>query len=152
VPLSASARRAANAINGSTLLGVLIARAGGARIGRGPDGLLMARGYARPLPSAPAFTVGDVVISRDPDVFRRRPRLLTHERRHAEQYARFLGPGFLLLYGAAAAWSQLSRGDPYSGNVFERRAGLSDGGYVERPPRRRRFRPGVGRGPGHGAG
>ena len=38
----------------------------------------------------------------------------------------------------AAAWSWLRTGDHYSRNVFERRAGLADGGYREARLRRTR--------------
>jgi hypothetical protein len=38
----------------------------------------------------------------------------------------------LPLYLVAAAWSLLRGGDPSSYNVFEVRAGLADGGYVDR--------------------
>jgi hypothetical protein len=37
----------------------------------------------------------------------------------------------------AAAWSWVRTGDPASRNLFERAAGLADGGYRERPLRRR---------------
>jgi hypothetical protein len=38
-------------------------------------------------------------------------------------------------YVAAASWSWLRTGDFASRNAFERRAGLADGGYRERPVR-----------------
>jgi len=41
----------------------------------------------------------------------------------------------LPLYGLASCWSLVLTGDPASRNVFERRAGLEDGSYVERPIR-----------------
>jgi hypothetical protein len=40
-----------------------------------------------------------------------------------------------LVYGVAAGWSWLRTGDVASRNVFERRAGLVDGGYREQPLR-----------------
>ena len=97
----------------------------------GPDGLLLARGYRLRLPAAPAFTIGNVVLLRiDDATLARRPRLLAHESRHATQYAWCAGPVMLPLYGLAVAWSWLRCGDPSSYNVFERLAGLADGGYV----------------------
>jgi hypothetical protein len=48
---------------------------------------------------------------------------------------------FLPLYWLACLWSWVRCGDHWSRNVFERRAGLVDGGYVEqatRSVRRRR--------------
>jgi hypothetical protein len=47
-----------------------------------------------------------------------------------------------VLYLAAAGWSWLRTGDFASRNVFERRAGLADGGYRERPVRLPRARNG----------
>ena len=61
-----------------------------------------------------------------------RPTLLRHEGRHATQYACCLGVVMLPLYGLAATWSWLRCRDPSSYNVFEVRAGLEDGGYLDR--------------------
>lgn len=123
-------RQVVNLVNLSTPLGLLVALAGGARVGTGPQGLLLARGYRLGLPPAPAFTVGNVVLLRlDDAALARRPRLLAHEARHATQYAWCAGPALLPLYGVAAAWSWLRCGDPATRNVFERAAGLADGGY-----------------------
>jgi hypothetical protein len=131
-------RQVANALNTSTLLGLLTAKLGRARLTRGPGGLVLAYGYRLRVPPAPAFTIGNVVVLRgDPEVLERRPTLLVHEARHASQYALLLGPLMLLPYLLAAAWSWVRTGDPASRNVFERAAGLSDGGYRERPLRRR---------------
>ena len=125
-------RQVANWANLSTPLGLLVARLGRARTGAGPDGLVLAHGYRLRLPSAPAFTVGNVVLTRVDDVLARRPRLLVHESRHATQYAVCLGPLLIPLYGLAALWSWLRAGDPATYNVFERLAGLEDGGYRRR--------------------
>lgn len=103
---------------------------------RGPDGLLLAEGWSWTLPKAAAFTVGNVILyrSRVAPSFRPGPTgrsqspLLRHEARHSSQYAG-LGPAFLPLYLVAAGVSVLRHGDPASGNVFERLAGLADGGY-----------------------
>lgn len=123
-------RQVANLANLSTPLGLVLALAGRARVGRGPDGLLLARGYRLPVPPAPAFTLGNVVLLRlDDAALARRPQLLAHESRHATQYAWCLGPGLLPLYAVAAGWSWLRCRDFATHNVFERRAGLADGGY-----------------------
>lgn len=125
-------RQAANVVNLSTPLGLLVAMAGRARVSAGPDGLFVATGFRIRVP-APAFTVGNVVVVRgDGEVLTRRPTLLVHESRHATQYACCLGPVMLPLYGLAAAWSLVRCGDPSSHNVFEVRAGLADGGYLRR--------------------
>ena len=139
-------RRLLNLINLSTPAGLALARAGRCRISRGPDGLLLAGGWTWPLPRAAAFTIGNVIVyrSRVASSFRPGHRksqtganqpgsanpscLLRHESRHSSQYA-VLGPAFLPLYFLAAGISTLWTGDPASGNIFERLAGLEDGGY-----------------------
>jgi hypothetical protein len=131
-------RRAVNLVNGSTAAGVLAAAAGLAVPRPGPDGLLIAAGYRLPVP-APAFTVGNVVITRLATAAELAAasggRLLAHEARHATQYAWCGGLPMLPAYALAAAWSWALTGDPGCRNVFERRAGLADGGYAERPLR-----------------
>ena len=129
------ARLVVNLANGSTILGVAVALAGGARLARGPAGLLTATGYRPPVPVAPAFTLGNVII-----VNRRRdlplpPPVFAHEARHATQFAWCGGLLLLPLYFAAVGASWALCGDIGSWNVFERRAGLADGGYADRPLR-----------------
>jgi hypothetical protein len=92
------------------------------------------------VPAAPAFTVGNVII-----VTRRwhgttpleasAPRMFAHEARHATQYACCGGLLMLPLYFAAAGASWAACGDFATWNVFERQAGLADGGYASRPLR-----------------
>lgn len=127
-------RRLINAINLSTLAGLLLAKSEGARLEKGPDGLVLARGATGTFPRAGAVTVGNVIILRTDRVT---PELLAHEARHASQWACCVLI-FLPLYLIAVAWSYARTGDHFSRNVFERRAGLADGGYVERPLRRSR--------------
>ena len=143
-------RLAVNLLNGSTLAGLAVSLAGRARLARFPDGLLVAAGYRLPVPPAPAFTLGNVILTR-PDGLLRDTVLLRHEARHATQYAWCGGLLMLPLYFAAAGVSWLLSGDVGAWNVFERLAGLSDGGYADRPlrpllsrprPRRRFGRPG----------
>jgi hypothetical protein len=130
-------RSVVNAVTLATPLGLALARMGGARVVRGPDGLLLALDYRAPVPAprAPAVTVGDVVLLRmsSADVAAR-PGLLAHESRHAVQWACWLGPvGFLPAYLLASGWSWLRCRDFALRNTFEIRAGLVDGGYVRRP-------------------
>jgi hypothetical protein len=132
--VQARVRSTLNWLNGSTLLGLAVARLGGARPVRGPDGLWLAQGPRLPVTRAP-FTVGDVVLHGAERTLTARPRLLAHERRHAEQYAWLAGLPFLPLYGLTALLSWLLTGDRASANPFERAAGLRDGGYVPRPVR-----------------
>jgi hypothetical protein len=128
-------RRAVNLFNGSTLSGLAVARLGRARLSAScQGGLLVGVGYRLPLPAAPAFTMGNVIITRRPwidaesDLFR-------HEARHATQYAWCGGVLMLPLYFAAAGVSWLLSGDVGAWNPFERLAGLADGGYRDRPLR-----------------
>ncbi len=131
-------RRAGNLLNLSTPVGLVVSRLGGAVRTGGPDGLVLAGGYRFRFPTGGAFTIGNVVITRsDVDALRSRPRVLAHENRHAWQYLVFGGPLYWPLYTAAMAWSMLRTGDRASRNVFERSAGLADGGYIERPAIRR---------------
>ncbi len=144
----ATRRRTANLLNGSTLLGLWLARRNGATLRPGPHGLWLAPAYPRrfPAPAAGAVCVGDVVLLRRGrpglaavDVMDTQPRLLDHEARHATQWARWCGPlGFLPAYGLASLWSWLRTGDAHSANAFEQAAGLADGGYRVRPLRRLR--------------
>lgn len=123
-------RLIANTLNGSTLLGLVLAACAGAPVGRGPRGLLLASGYRWRLPFAAAFTVGNVVLFRaDAAAARANPVLLGHEERHSTQYAWCLGLPFLPLYFLAAGWSMWRTGNPGTANVFERHAGLAAGGY-----------------------
>ena len=132
------ARMVANLINGSTAAGVLVALAGRARLRAAPEGLLVAAGYRLPVPVAPAFCLGNVLVTRWPDEqFRGHTRLFAHEARHATQYAWCGGLPMLPLYGAAALVSWALTGDFGTRNVFERQAGLADGGYSSKPLRPR---------------
>jgi hypothetical protein len=129
-------RLAVNLLNGSTLAGLAVARAGRARLARFPDGLLVGTGYRLPVPSAPAFTLGNVIITRRASLKFRTP-LAAHEARHCTQYAWCGGILMLPLYFAAAGVSWLVSGDVGAWNVFERGAGLADGNYTARPLRPR---------------
>jgi hypothetical protein len=127
-------RLAVNLLNGSTLAGLAVAGAGRASLARLPDGLLVATGYRLPVPPAPAFTLGNVIITGRPALESGTP-LCRHEARHSTQYAWCGGLLMLPLYFAAAGVSWLICGDVGPWNVFERAAGLADGNYADRPPR-----------------
>lgn len=129
-------RNAANWVNLSTPLGLLVAGVGGARIRRGPRGLFLADGYRWRFPDGGAFTVGNVICTRHDDIdelMAARPGLIEHEESHAWQWTMCVGLPFLPLYLGQVAWSQWRHGDPATGNFFERQADLVDGGYVDRP-------------------
>jgi hypothetical protein len=126
-------RLAVNLLNGSTLAGILVAAASGARLRPAGEGLLAGSGYRMPLPAASAFCLGNVLVTRLGHAeFTGNARLFRHEARHATQYACCGGLAMLPLYGIAAAVSWVLTGDSGARNVFEQRAGLADGGYTEK--------------------
>src|ERR1700745_748358 len=111
-----------NLANGWTLAGRGVAALGGARVARSADRLFVGTGYRLPVPPAPAFCLGNVIVTRldgldPPSAVDRRGA------RHPPQYAcgggRVGGP--LSRGGAAVSW--LLTGDTGCRNVFERRAG-----------------------------
>jgi hypothetical protein len=98
------------------------------------DGLFLGTGYRLPVPPASAFCLGNVIVTRrdgiDPG-----SSLFAHEARHATQFACCGGVVMIPLYLAAAGVSWALTGDFGARNVFERRAGLADGGYTDKPLR-----------------
>jgi hypothetical protein len=128
-------RQAVNLVNGSTLAGLGVAAVGGAAIARSVDGLFAATGYRLAVPPAPAFCLGNVIVTRR-EVLEPGSPLFRHEARHATQFAWCGGLVMIPLYLAAAGASWVLTGDFGSRNVFERRAGLADGGYADKPLRR----------------
>ncbi|QNE23158.1 hypothetical protein F1D05_25955 [Kribbella qitaiheensis] len=123
-----------NTINLSTLTGVLVGVLGRARFSRGPRGLFYATGYRLKFPVAGAFTIGNLILTKhDRAYFDEQPTLIKHEERHSWQYFCLIGLPMLPLYILAASWSLLRTGCPASRNIFERLAGLDDGGYTEYP-------------------
>ena len=123
-----------NLANGSTLAGLGVAALGRARVTRSTDGLYLATGYRLPVPPAPAFCLGNVILTRLPGLDSS-SALFRHEARHATQYACCGGMLMVPLYLAAASVSWALTGDTGCRNVFERRAGLADGGYTDKPLR-----------------
>ncbi len=127
-------RQAVNLVNGSTLAGLGVAALGGAAIARSVDGLFTGTGYQLPVPPAPAFCVGNVIVTRH-HVIDSASRLFGHEARHATQFAWCGGVLMIPLYLTAAGVSWALTGDFGARNVFERLAGLADGGYADTPLR-----------------
>lgn len=127
-------RQVVNAVNLATVAGLGLAKAQHGRLERGPDGLVIARGTRGRFPVAAAYTVGNVIVVREG--VQLTDDLLAHEASHATQWACCVVL-FLPLYAGAMAWSWVRTGDHWSRNVFEQRAGLARGGYVENPTRRR---------------
>jgi len=127
-------RQVVNLVNGSTLAGLGVAVLGGAAIARSVDGLLLGTGYRLPVPPAPAFCLGNVIVTRGEGIDPGSP-VFRHEARHATQFAWCGGVVMVPLYLAAAGASWVLTGDFGARNVFERRAGLADGGYSDKPLR-----------------
>src|ERR1700749_5113351 len=128
--MQAGLRAWINLANGSTLAGLGVAALGGARVARSADRLFVGTGYRLPVPPAPAFWLGHVIVTRleglDPA-----SALFRHEAGHAAQYACCGGLVMVPLYLAAAAVSWLLTGDTGCRNVFERRARPTHGGYTD---------------------
>src|SRR6202035_3512454 len=108
-----------NLANGSTLAGLGVATLGRARVARSADGVFVGTGYRLPVPPAPAFCLGNVILTRL-DGLTHRARLFRHDAPHATQYAWCGGLVLLPLYLAAAAASWALTGDFGTRNVFER--------------------------------
>jgi len=138
-------RQWANLLNLSTPLGRGLAALGNAHTHPWENGLTVATNHQLPYPPAAAFTVGNVVLVRATydellALDAKRPELMIHEARHATQFAFCLGPVMVPLYLGACSWSWIRTGDWWSNNVFERRAGLSEGGYHRNATRSERKR------------
>jgi hypothetical protein len=124
-------------INGTTLAGLALAVAARTTRVRGPAGVIVAGGYRMRVPKQKCFTVGSVILTRQPADWLLHPdraNLLGHEMRHIGQYAA-LGPLFWPAYWAMCGYSYLLTGSYGGRNTFERRAGLLAGGYQETPLR-----------------
>ena len=132
-----------NLANGSTLAGLGVAALGCAATTHSADGLFVGVRYRLPVPPAPAFCLGNVIMTRG-DGLDPGSALFRHEARHATQFACCGGVAMIPLYLAAAGVSWALTGDFGARNVFERRAGLADGGYTDKPlrPRPRALAPG----------
>jgi len=126
-----------NSVTLATPLGVTVALLGRCRLRWGPGGLIMAEGYQLQVPGAPAFVIGNVLLTTeaDWDEYQRRDiRVFDHEERHSWQWL-VCGPAFLPAYLLCCGWSWLRTGNPGSANLFEMLAGLRSGGYRKLPRR-----------------
>ncbi|MFD0483144.1 hypothetical protein ACFQ46_11100 [Kineococcus sp. GCM10028916] len=107
-------------------LALLWARAHGATIALGDDLFVECSGMPRGSYGRGGTTVGNVWLHGGLGGPQRR----RHELRHADQYALLGATPFLALYGLNAL---VTRNRPHH-NVFERWAGLEDGGYRHPQP------------------
>ena len=62
--MKADLRAWINLANGSTLAGLGVAALGGARVTSSADRLFTGTGYRLPVPPAPAFCLGNVIVTR----------------------------------------------------------------------------------------
>ncbi len=133
-------RTAINWVNLMTPLGLLVGTIGRSRFQRAPGGMWIGCGYRLSFPVAGAFTLGNVINTKNGPEYLLSPDkagLLAHETVHSVQAAIF-GPFFLPLYGLGQLYSWLVCGDHGGRNLFERWAGLDRGGYIRQPLRWRR--------------
>jgi hypothetical protein len=128
-------RFAGNFINLSTIVGLAVAKIGGATIERGPRGLFLGEHYRLKFPIAGAFTIGNVITTSSTwgTMLRGNPFLIKHEEAHTWQYLYCLGLPYYIPYVIFMGWSLLRTGDRASRNFFERQAGLAIGGYIDYP-------------------
>jgi hypothetical protein len=126
-----------NYVNVSTIVGLAVAKLGGASIKRGPRGLYLGEGYRFKFPVAGAFTIGNVLTTSTSweQMLRTYPDLIKHEERHTWQYLYCLGLPYYIPYVIFMGWSVLRTGDRAARNFFERQAGLAIGGYIDYPVR-----------------
>src|SRR4029079_15260903 len=120
--MQAGLRAWINLANGSTLAGLGVAALGGARVTRSADRLFTSTGYRLPVPPAPAFCLGNVIVTRL-EFLAPPSALFRHEARHATQYACCGGLVMVPLYLAAAAVSWLLTGGTGWRTVVGRRGG-----------------------------
>jgi hypothetical protein len=123
--------------NGTTAVALVVAAVARTRLRRAPGGILIAERYRLPVPRQRCFTMGNVVFTRGEAaglLHVEHAALLGHESRHVWQYA-VLGPLFWPAYWLACGYSWLVTGAYGARNVFERRAGLAAGGYLDAPLR-----------------
>ena len=133
-------RNLANALNGSTALGLMLGAVGRGRP-RKVGHLIVFDGVRLPWVTASAMTVGSVVLIMGrslEEISARVPTLLDHEDEHAWQYAYCFGLPFLPLYFAAMTWSMVRTKDRAAANFFKIQAGLETGGYLRAADQRRR--------------
>ena len=97
-------RQVVNLANGSTLAGLGVAALGCAATTRSADGLFTGVRYRLPVPPAPAFCLGNVIMTRG-DGIDPGSALFRHEARHATQFACCGGVTMIPLYLAAAGVS-----------------------------------------------
>ena len=102
-----------NYINLSTIVGLAVAKLGGASIKRGPRGLYLGEGYRFKFPIAGAFTIGNVLTTSTTwdKMLGKYPDLIKHEEGHTWQYFYCLGLPYYIPYVILMGWSVLRTSD-----------------------------------------
>ena len=132
-------RHILNKINLSTYLGLFFAKIFGGPTIQLDNKLYMNYGRKGKYKKAEVITIGDVLLvtfnqdclhCQQRDLYKLSPKLLSHELKHSEQYAKFAGIFFLALYLLASIKSYITYRNIWQGNIFEIQAGLEDGNYL----------------------
>jgi hypothetical protein len=132
-------RHVLNNFNLSTFLGLLIAKIIGGTTIQLDNNIYINYGRKGKYLKAWAITIGDVVLAKKDKNCEKcksgKPhdlsqRILRHELKHSEQFAKFGGVIFLALYLFASIKSFIIYKNVWQGNIYEIQAGLEDGGYV----------------------
>jgi len=134
-----SKRQRLNRLNLSTFLGLLISKIIGGTTIQLNNGIYINYGRKGKYNSSWAITIGDVILAKQDrhcdkcksgtphDLAN---RILRHELKHSEQFAKFGGVIFLALYLFATIKSFIIYRNHWQGNIYEIQAGLKDGGYI----------------------
>lgn len=134
-----SKRQRLNRLNLSTFLGLLISKIIGGTTIQLNNGIYVNYGRKGKYNSSWAITIGDVILAKQDRECKLcksgtphdlADRILRHELKHSEQYAKFGGLIFLALYLFATIKSFIIYRNRWQGNIYEIQAGLQDGGYI----------------------
>ena len=132
-------RHLINKLNLSTFLGLFLAKIFGGTTIQKENGIYLNYGRTGKYQKATIIAIGDVLlVKRDThckmcqqgNPYDLSDSLLRHELKHSEQYAKFGGIFFILLYSIACLKSYIIYRNMWEGNIFEIQANLQDGGYI----------------------
>jgi hypothetical protein len=132
-------RHILNNLNLSTFLGLLISKIIGGTTIQLDNLIYINYGRKGKYKKAWAITIGDVVLAKQDRNCKEcksgtphdlADRILRHELKHSEQFAKFGGIIFLALYLFASIKSFIIYRNIWQGNIYEIQAGLEDGGYI----------------------
>jgi hypothetical protein len=119
-------RHVLNNLNLSTFLGLLISKIIGGTTIQLDNLMYINYGRKGKYQKAGAITIGDVILAKK----RLSNSVIKHEVIHAQQFAKFGGLVFLVLYLFASIKSFIIYKNVWQGNRYEIQAGLEDGEYI----------------------